>query len=210
MYYGFIYRDGKPTDPMFKFNLTAGEGEHTLVATCAHYRGVRYKVCRVTGNWSTASEDGKTPVELKFTYITKDLMNSELKGVFDPEESSLKGTVTMPNSGLSGEFVFKRDPDFVRLYPPPSMISARKRWEFATASVLDRVRRDAWSSKQILKRMKDRRQYMELSLRRYYGRNLTKDEEQELLALYPGFYEADAQFYASLISIHLGKTTIFA
>jgi hypothetical protein len=116
----------------------------------------------------------------------------------------------MPNSGLSGEFVFKRDPDFIRFHPAPSTISARKRWEFVTTSVLDRIRREAWSSKQILKRLKNRRRYMELALRRFYGRSLNQEEERELLALFPGLYESDAQFYASLISIHLSNATIFA
>ena len=210
VYYGFIYQDGKPAEPMFRITLTRGEVERTLLATGGHYRGSRYKSYKVTGHWSAISEGGKTPVELKFAYSAKDWANTELKGTFDPEESSLRGTIVMPNSNRSGEFVFKRDPDFVRLYPAPSAINARKRWEFAITSVLDRVRQEAWSSRYIHKRLKDRKRYMELVIRRYYGRNLTGDEEKELIALFPGFYEADAKFYASLVSIHLSKTIIFA
>lgn len=194
---------------MFKFTLTAGEGEHTFVATGSHYRGPRYKSYRVTGHWSQASEDGTIPVEFNFSYSPKFWANTDLKGVFDPEENSLRGTTALPNSERSGEFVFKRNSNFVRFYPAPSVISARKRWEFATTSVLDRVRRESWSPKHIVKRLRDRKQYMKLVLRQYYGRTLTQDEEKELFALLPGFYEADSQFYASLISIHLSKTVIF-
>jgi hypothetical protein len=195
---------------MIKLNFVAGRGERTLIASGEHFRGTRYKRYKVTGHWDPSSEGGKISVELRITYGTKDVANSKLKGVFDSEEHSFKGTMVVPNRGLSGEFVFKRDPDFLRFYPAPSTITARKRWEFAAKSILDRVRREAWSLKQILNRMENRRRYMELVPRHYYGKRLTKDEEEELLALFPGLYEADAQFCASLINIHLSKTPIFA
>ena len=211
MYYGFIYYDGEPADPMFRITFTAGEGECTFVAAGQHYRGPRYTNYKVTGHWDPPSEGGKPSVELKFTYSTKDWANTELKGEFDPEENSLRGTMVISDARpSSGEFVFKRDPDFVRFYPAPSVIDARKRWEFAITSVLDRIRREAWSSRYILKRLKDRKRYMELVIRQHHGRDLTWDEEEEFLALFPSLYEADVQFYASLISIHLSKTAIFA
>ena len=195
---------------MIKFNLDQGEGERTFIAAGAHYRGSRYKHCRITGNWSSQSEDGTIPVEIKITYGSGDWTDTEMKGVFDPEESSLRGTMVMPAPEFKGEFVFKRDPDFVRFYPAPSTINARKRWEFAISLVLDRVRRQAWSSNRILQRINDGKRYMGFALRGYYGRSLTKVEEEEFHGLFPGLYEADAQLYASLINVKLRKTPIFS
>ena len=189
-------------DPMIKLTLNKGEGENNFFAAGSHFRGSWYKHCKVTGNWSPKWENGKIPVEFRIVYgsMDTDWANAELRGLFDPTEGSLRGTTTMPNSILTGEFVFKRSPDFVRFYPAPSLIDARKRWEFATTSVLDRVRRQAWSFKQIHKKLRDGQRFVELTLRdSYYGMDLAMDEEEELLALFPALYEADAQFYASLI-----------
>jgi len=208
VYYGFIYEHGRPLDPMIKFTFSKGEDENTFVAVGTHYRSGKHKNYKITGKWSSPSEDGKIPVELKIIYITT-WADIELTGVFDPEENSLRGTILIQSDGATGEFVFKRDPEFVRFYPAPSIINARKRWEFATTSVLDRVRRMAWSPTCILKRIKDGKRYMELSLRlNYYGRDLTEDEVAEFLALFPILYEADTRFYASLININLSRTPI--
>ena len=209
MYYGFIYRNGRPTDPMMKLTFIEGEGEATFTDSGSHYRGNWHQDYKITGSWGPQSEDGRTPVELVITYGTKDLVHTELKGVFDPDENSVRGDVVMPMSDVTGEVVFKRDPNFVRFYPAPSTISARKRWEFATTSVLDRVRQQAWSSKRILATIRDGKRFMELALRGCYGKNLTGDREDELLSLYPGLYEADAQFYASLVNVKLSETPIF-
>ena len=195
---------------MIKLALTAGDGERTFVSAAAHHRGGRYKHCKITGNWGSPSEDGKIPLEIKMTYGYGEIVDTELKGVFDPEENSLRGATTLPSQGLVGEFVFKRHPDFVRFYPAPSIINARKRWKFATTSVLDHVRRQAWSPDYILKRIKDGKRYMELALRGYYGKSLTKDEKEEYHALLLNLYEADAQFYASLIRINLSKIPVFS
>jgi hypothetical protein len=195
-------------DPMIKFTFSKGEDENAFVAAGTHYRSGYHKNYKITGKWSPPSEDGKIPVELKIVYITT-WADIELTGVFDPEENSLRGTMLIPNDGATGEFVFKRDPEFVRFYPAPSVINARKRWEFATTSVLDHIRRKAWSPTCILKRIKDGKRYMELALKlNYYGRDLTGDEVTEFLALFPVLYEADTRFYASLISIDLSRTPI--
>ena len=195
-------------DPMIKFTFNKGEGENTFVAAGTHYRSGRHKNYEITGKWSPPSEDGKNLVELKIVYLSM-WANIELTGAFDPEENSLRGTMLIPSDGATGEFVFKRDPDFVRFYPAPSVINAAKRWEFATTSVLDRIRRKRWSPVCILKRIRDGKRYMELSLRlNYYGRDLTEDEVTEFLALFPVLYEADTRFYASLISIDLSRTPI--
>ena len=131
-----------------------------------------------------------------------------MKGHFDPEENSIKGTMTM-SDGTEGEFLFKRDPDFVRLYPAPSTVDARERWKFATTVVLDRIRRQLWSPTYILKRIKDGKRYMELALRyEYYGKELDDDEEDEYHSLLSSLYEADARFYSSLINIKLSKIPI--
>ena len=195
-------------DPMIKFTLDRGEGENTLIAAGTHYRSGALKNYKITGKWSPPSEDGKIPIELKIVYATT-YFDIELTGVFDPEENSLRGTMLIPTDEATGDIVFKRDPDFVRFYPAPSVINARKRWEFATTSVLDRIRREAWSPTYILKRIKDGKRYMELSLRlKDYGRDLTEDEVTEFLALFPVLYEADARFYASLINIDLSRIPI--
>ena len=208
MYYGFIYEHERPMDPMIKFTFTKGEDENAFVASGTHYRSADGKNYEITGKWSTPSEDGRTPVELKIVYATT-YFDIELTGMFDPEENSLRGAMVIPADGATGDFVFKRDPDFVRFYPAPSVLSASTRWEFATTSVLDHIRRKAWSPTYILKRIKDRKRYMELSLRlKYYGRDLTEDEVTEFLALFPALYESDTRFYASLINIDLSRTPI--
>ena len=100
-----------------------------------------------------------------YSSMDADWSNAELRGLFDQEENSLKGTMEMPNSKLVREFVFKRDPDFVRFYPTPSVINARTRWEFAVTSTLDHVRRHAWSSQRMLRKLKDGKRFMKLTLR---------------------------------------------
>lgn len=193
-----------------KFTFGKGEGRNVFVAAGSHFRGDTYMDSyELTGTWGSPLEDGKVPVEIKIIYSEADWCTTDLKGVFDPEENSLKGTVVIPFWGTTGEFAFKRDAEFVRFYPAPSLVNARERWAFATKSVLDRVRRQAWSSKRIFKKIKDGKRFMELVLKQHYGRPQTREELDEYFASLPGIYEADVQFYASLIKVDLGKTTIF-
>ena len=192
---------------MIKFTLDKGEEENTIVATGTHYRCAGHRDYKITGKRSPPSEDGRILVELKIVYLdSRDEI--ELTGVFDPGENSLRGSALILSYGDMGEFVFKRDPDFVRFYPAPSVINARKRWEFATTSVLDRIRRKAWSLSYILKRARDGKRYMEFSLRFNYGKSLDGDEWLEFDALLSVLYEADARFYASLVRAKLSETPI--
>lgn len=181
---------------MMKFTFSKGEGEGTFVAAGVHYRDGRYRDYKIAGNWSLPLGDGKIPVEMYLNDVTL------LEGVFDPEENSMRGT-----TGTVGGFVFKRDPDFVRFYPSPSNVNARTRWEFATTSVLDRVRQQAWSLQRILKKIKVGRRFMELTLRQYYGRYLEEEEFDEFFTLFPGL--SDTRFYRSIINLRLKETTIF-
>jgi hypothetical protein len=192
---------------MIKLTFIKGEEGNTFTAAGTHYQRGQSKNYKITGKWDPPSENGRILVELKIAYITV-WDDAELTGVFDPEENSLRGTMRIPEDGVTGEFVFKRDPEFVRLYPAPSAISARKRWEFATTSVLDRIRRRAWSPVYILKRIRDGKRYMGLSLRFHYGEDLDEGETVELFSLFLILYEADARFYASLIRIKLSETPI--
>ena len=192
---------------MFKFTLGKGADESTFVASGEHYRNGYYKKWNIKGNWASPSEDGKIPVDFKFIY-DKEWHTLELTGSFDPEENSLRGT--WPYLWEPGEFVFKRDPDFVRFYPAPSVTDARKRWEFGLKSVLCRIRRQAWSSKQIFQKIRDGRRFKELTSRQNYGRKLNDDELAEYVALLPGLCEADVGFYASLITADMHKSTIFS
>jgi hypothetical protein len=195
---------------MMKLTFTEGEAERTFVATGTNLQDGRPWDYTITGSWSPSLEDGKIQVELKITSRSVFCIGVELKGVFDPEEDSLRGT-TVKLGYLDeslGEFVFKRDPDFVRFYPSPSTINARKRWEFAMASVLDRVRKQAWSPKRISKRIKNGKRFLELALKDQDG-VCTPDERQEFLNLLPFLDEADVQFYTSLVKVDLCKTVIF-
>jgi len=192
---------------MIKLTLIKGDEGNVFTATGTRYRCGQFMDYKITGKWSPPSEDGKIPVELKMiTCIDIMWHELELTGLFNPEENSLRGTTYTPADEVTGEFVFKRDPEFVRFYPAPSVISARKRWEFATTVVLDRIRREAWSPAYVLKRVRDGKRYKDLSLRLYYGRDLDEDECAEFLSLFSVLYEADARFYASLIRIHLSRT----
>ena len=195
---------------MMRFAFGKGEDNNTFVATGSHFRSDTYmNNYELAGTWNSPLEDGKVPVEMKITYSGADWYTTDLKGVFDPEENSLKGTMVIPFWESTGEFIFKRDAEFVRFYPAPSLVDARERWVFATESVLDRVRRQAWSSKRISKKIKDGKRFMELVRMKYYGRPQTSEESAEYFASLPGIYEADVQFYASLIKISLRGTTIF-
>ena len=147
-------------------------------------------------------------MELKFVYVAI-WLDTELTGKFDPEEKSLRGTLKLGSGAITGEFVFKRSPDFVRFYPSPSTITARKRWEFATTAVLDKIRRGSWSPTYILQRIRDGKKYMEMAIREnYYGRDLTADEEKEYYQLFSALLAGDARFYASLITIKLAAVPI--
>ena len=194
---------------MMKFSLSEGEGERTFLAAGAHY-SVTYENYnyQITGTWGPPSKDGKIPVEFKITYYFNEWLNADLKGVFDPEESSLRGTTTSMGTE-PGEFVFKRDSDLVRFYSAPSVTDVRKRWEFVKMLILDRVRRQAWSSKQILKAVKDRKRFIELSIKGYYGRFMTRDENREFSDLLFGLREEDVRFFASIINIRLSKMVKF-
>ena len=207
VYYGFIYSYQEVRDHMMKFTFSEGESERSFVATGAHFKEMEYKDYELVGNWSLGSQDGKIGVEMKITYGDEDYDYVELEGVFDPEENSLRGTAVM--SLGTGEFVFKRNPDFVRFYPVPSVTNARKRWEFAITAVLDRVRQQAWSSKRIFKRIEDRKRFMELVIQRYHGKMPTVDEFHESGSLFYRLDEADFRFCASLVKIRLSRTPLF-
>ena len=195
-------------DPMIALTLTRGDGENVLTATGSHHMAGYRKAFTVTGKSGIPEEDGKIPMVLKFVYVAiwKD---SELTGKFDPEEKSFRGTVTFGTEKNPGEFVFKRNPDFVRFYVSPSSVTARKRWGFATRVVLDRIRRDAWSPRYFVPRIKNGKRYMEMSIRdRHYGRALSEDELKEFHELFFTLRVEDARFYASLITIKLAAVPI--
>ena len=208
-YYGFIYMDNddsEPNDPMIKWTLNRGGEENSIVASGTHYRSGSYKTYTLTGT-TGALEGGKMRVDLKIDYAST-WYSVNLTGYFYPEEESLKGTMSMPEE-ISGEFVFKRDPDLVRFYPAPSTIDANARWKFATTVILDRIRRQSWSPSYILKRIKDGKRYMQLAVRYdYYGRDLDGDELNEFNDILSSLYEADARFYASVIKIKLSQIPI--
>ena len=193
---------------MITLTLTRGEDENSLVASGTHYRAGDHKTFTVTGKFGTSGEDGMTPVDLKFSYASI-WLGVELTGKFDPEENSLRGTLKLESGTVDGYFVFKRSPDFVRFYPSPETITARKRWEFAITAVLDKIRRNSWSSTYILKRIKDGKRYMEMSIRGFhYGKKLNDDELDEYFNLYSTLLAGDAQLYAALIKIRLAAVPI--
>ena len=186
---------------MMKFTLSKGEEERTFLAAGAHYRFCWYENYCITGTWGPPSENGKIPVELKITYRNQGWFNIDVKGVFDPEENTLRGTTT--SEEFQNELVFKRDPDLVRLCPGPRRTTdARDRWGFVKTVILDRVRRQAWSSKQILEKLKDRNRFIEMTLKPLEGL-VTMDE------LNFGLREEDVRFYASIMNVRLSKTIRF-
>jgi len=191
---------------MIKWTLNRGTGENLLAASGRRYYSGLHTTFTITGTTGPLEGD-KVGVNLKMTYAST-WLDISMKGHFDPEENSLRGTMTI-SDGTSGEFVFKRNPEFVRLYPAPSTVDAKARWKFATTVILDRIRRDSWSPSYILKRIKDGKRYMQLAIRdEYYGKELDDDESDEYSNLLSSFYEIDARFYASLIRIKLSKVII--
>lgn len=190
---------------MFKFTFSKGEGGQTFVAAGSHYRERLHRDYKITGNWSPPLEDGTIPVDLSITYATEDY-NIDLRGVFNPEENSLRGT-----GGHFDvlEFMFKRDPDFVRFYPAPWITNAGGRWKFAIRSVLDRIRRQAWSSQRIFGCIKNLKRFMELTVMRSSTKFTNVVVDTEYRAILPGLYESEAELCASLININASKTTIF-
>ena len=190
---------------MMKFTLSKGEGERTFFAAGAHYRFFSYENYQITGTWGPQSEDGKIPVELKITYRCKGWHNMDLKGAFDSEENALRAATS---EEIPDELVFKRDPDLVRFCPDPRAIDARERWGFVKTVILDRVRRQAWSSKQILKRLKDRNRFIEVILKSIEG-SVTRDEILEFKALIFGLREEEVRFYTSVLNVRLSKTIRF-
>ena len=191
---------------MIKWVLNRGNEENSIVASGTNYRWGHRRIYSLTG-MAGPVEGGKMRVDLKVNYAAM-WLSVDMTGYFDLEESSLRGTTKLSN-GTPGEFVFKRDPDFVRLYPAPSTIDSRARWKFATAVVLDRIRQQSWSPSYILKRIKDGKRYMKLAIRdKYYGRDLDDNEKDEYCSLLSSLYESDARFYASLINIELSKVPI--
>ena len=205
-YYGFIYRSGKPLGPMRSWTLSRGSEEDSIFASGTHYQSGYQKPYTLTGTTGPL-KDGKLPVDLKVGY-SNGWQHITMMGCFDPEENSLRGTATWID-GPQGEFVFKRDPDFVRFYPAPSTIDARVRWKFAMTVILDRIQRELWSPSYILRRIKDGKRYMELALRDdYYGKSLDSDEQGELNDILSSLYEADARFYVSRINVKVCEVTI--
>ena len=193
---------------MITLTLTPGEGQNSLAASGTHYRAGDHKPFTVTGKFGTPEEDGKVPVDLKFVYAAI-WTGVELKGKYDPEEKSLRGTLKLCSRTVTGDFVFKRNQDFVRFYPSPSTMTARKMWEFAITAVLDKIRRDSWSPSYILQRIKDGKKYVELSIRaNYYGRDLNADEEEEYCRLFSTLLAGDGRFYACRIAMKLAAVPI--
>ena len=192
---------------MMKFTLSKGEGEHTFLAAGEHYRYFWNESYQITGTWGPTSEDGRIPVELKITYCGKGWLSMDVKGAFDPEENSLRAATS---EEIPDELEFKRDPDFVRFCPGLRRATdARDRWGFVKTVILDRVRRQAWSSKQILKRLKDRNRFIELALRQLELAS-TWDEIEECRALNFGLREEDVRFYTSIMNVRLSKTIRFS
>lgn len=207
-YYGFIYEDeyDAPLAPMIKWTLERGTEENSIVASGTSYEWGYRKDYTITGTTGPL-EDGKMQIDLEIDY-SSGWSSISMTGHFDVGENSLRGTMTM-SDGTSGEFVFKRDPDLIRFYPAPSSIDAEERWKFATSVILDRIRRQSWSSSYVRKRIQDGKRYMELAIRdSYYGRDLDDDETEEYGDLLSSLYESDARFYASLINIKLSEVPI--
>ena len=191
---------------MIVLTLSRGGEENSITASGTHYRSGYHKTYTLTGTTGTL-EGGQMQVDMTIEYVTT-WGGLAMAGYFDPGENSIKGILTF-SDGTSGEFVFKRNPDFVRLYPAPSTIDARARWKFATKVILDRIQRRSWSPSYILKRIKDGKRYMDLSLRYdYYGKKLDGDESDEYYDLISSLYDTDARFYTSLINIKLSKVPI--
>ena len=191
---------------MKMWTLIRGNEENSIVASGTHYDWGHYNTYTIAGTTGPL-EGGKMQVDLETKYASM-WLDVTLAGYFDPEGDSIKGTVTM-SDGRSGEFVLKRHPDLVRFYPAPSAINAGARWKFAKTVILDRIRRESWSPSNILKRIRDGKRYMELTIRdEYYGKKLDDDEHDGYYGLFPSLYESDVRFYASLIKIKLSKTPI--
>ena len=202
-YHGLVYICGKPVGAMRSWTLNRGSEENSIVASGTHYQWGYYKPYTLTGVTGPL-KGGKMPVDLRMDCLNRSPQTT-MTGHFNLEENSFRGTL-MWQGAYPGEFVFKRDPDLVRPYPAPSTIDARARWKFATAVILDRIRRQSWSTSYIFKRIKDGKRYMELALKDRHSEMVLDDNEQdEYRSLLSSFYDADLRFYASRINAKLGE-----
>lgn len=204
-----MFMGGTTVNPLITLTLARGGSENSLAASgtyCSPYSHSE-TTYTVTGKFGTPEEDGRTPMGLTFIHPPP-YLDTELEGKFDPEEKSLRGTFKYYSGMFTGDFVFKRIPDFLRFYPPPATTTALKRWRFATMVVLDKIQRDSCSPTHLLQRVKDGRRYMELSIRaRHYGKVLDTYDEAEYSKLFTTL-AGDAQFFASLIPPRLAGVVI--
>jgi hypothetical protein len=193
---------------MITFTVSKGAGERELVGDTKGYIHGEHKEEKFIGNWSPPSGDGRISIELEVTVDTMGPALIKLKGFFNPEDQSFRGEVVLSSDEGIGEFVFKRDADFLRFYPAPSEVNAHTSWEFAMRSVLYRVGRRAWSAERILHRIDVGKRFMELLLKFHCGMG-TQDDEKAYHDLSFGFDEEDVQFYDFMVKASLGKTVIF-
>lgn len=184
---------------MIKFTFGEGEDERTFVAT----GDGRYKDCKISGKWHTPREESVIQVTLNITHITTDKWDTELRGVFDREYGTLKGTMAMPFLRIEGEFVFKRNPESVRFCPSPSTADGPKRLKFAGTSVLELGHKNLpWSPKQITDHVRGRFRLLELTFWEHYRRSLTDAEMEELSDLYSHLDEEDIRL-CSLLEMNI-------
>jgi hypothetical protein len=127
-------------------------------------------------------------------------------GKADMESRVISGEWGVEKGHLIGKITLRPIP--VQFYPfrylnhPQDSNSARARWSFACAVVLDQVRRRLWSWSYFKDRFIARRRYTELYRRRYLSDVLSDVESKELSACERSLSPVDTRFYRSIARSH--------
>jgi hypothetical protein len=192
---------------MITFVLEPADGEQDFKANAWSNRG-RYSF---SGSWSKGENDA---IQIKFQMsFTNTFWSVFFNGHFDPDRDALTGVWGMsadPDNSF-GPMEFRRiQPRYLTVYPSFKELSdnkPRSLWRFAIAAVRNDIRRDRWSWSHFSQRRDDRKMYISLILRSFFGTPLDEQEFQQVCAAALRLTPADACFYNSQIK-HIRAHTL--
>jgi hypothetical protein len=202
-WHGYLYNEEgarREGESMMTFILVPAEGDQEIKADAWSLKG-RYTI---TGSWSKG-KNGVIEIKLKMSFPAGFWAPKFFNGHFDAERDALTGVWDYHSSDLessTSKMECRRiAPHYLTVYPNISELSdnkPRSLWRFAIAAVRNDVRRDRWSWTYFSQRRDDRKSLVPLLVRsRYFGPQLTDEEEEKECAIPPRLTSTDACFYGS-------------